>query len=316
VRLLKSNKPVCLCCNDKLPILDAKRLDPTGTLTLRGKFEQNLVGRFNRLKTLITQSVAQNDAFGLKALRIGDSVPQSIVMDAQAIPQRAFSFDRPADKVGRFMAWLNEAQNNGILEVQTGASQVAAAQASWMNTYIDTAYAKGIRDAVGKLRAGGATVAESWISQAFFRPIHADRLGLIYTRAYSDLDGITKTMDQQISRILAQGIGEGRGPAELARQINERVDKIGITRARVLARTEIVSAHAEATLNSYEEAGLEGVEIEAEWTLGQNPCELCVDAANNGPYTIEQARGMLPLHPNCMCAWNPKVIGGTGIELV
>lgn len=313
--LIPKNK--CLCCNDSIPILDAKRLDPTGTLTLRAKLEQNLVARFNRLKTLVNQSIVQNDAFGLKALRIGDAIQQSIVMDAQALYARAFTFERPADKVERFMSWLTEAQNDGILEVQQGASMSSAARASWMNIYIASAYSKGVRDAANKMRKGGASIAESWTQRASFRTIHADRLGLIYTRAYSDLDGITKVMDQQISRILAQGIGEGRGPLEIARQINERVDKIGITRARVLARTEIVSAHAEATLNSYEEAGLEGVEVEAEFTTaGDNAvCPLC-EALSGKVFKISESRGMIPVHPNCRCAFNPVIVGGTGIELV
>lgn len=315
--LLNSDRPVCLCCNDALPILDSKRLDPTGTLTLRGKFEQNLVGRFNRLKTLVNQSIVQNDAFGLKAQRIGDASPQSIILDAQAISPRAFSFDRPAEKVDRFMSWLQLAQNDGILEVQQGARMASAANTSWMNTYIDSAYSKGVRDAAAKMRKGGASIAESWTEQSFFRPIHADRLALIYTRAYSDLDGITKTMDQQISRILAQGIGEGRGPLEIARQINGRIDKIGITRARVLARTEIVSAHAEASLNAYEEAKIEGVEVEAEFTTaGDNAvCPEC-EALAGKVFTIAESRGMIPVHPNCRCSFSPIVVGGTGIELV
>lgn len=310
-------KSRCLCCNDSFTLTDAKRLDPTGTLTLRGKFEQNLVGRFNKLKTLVTQSIAQNDAFGLKSQSIGDSVKQSIVMDAQAISQKAFIFERPAAKVDRFMQWLQAAQNEGILEIQQGASLSNSARSSWMNAYIDTAYLKGVRDAASKMRKGGASIAESWTQGAFFRPIHADRLGLIYTRAYSDLDGITKTMDQQISRILAQGIGEGRGPAEIARQINQRIDKIGITRARVLARTEIVSAHAEASLNAYEEAGLENVEVEAEWTTAQDNavCPIC-EALEGKIFKISEARGKLPAHSNCRCSWSSIIVGGTGIELV
>lgn len=294
-------KSKCLCCNDSFSVVDAKRIDPTGTLTLRAKLESNLVARFNRIKGLINQSLVQSDALGLKAQRIGDSIKPMIVMDAQALPARAFAFDRPAEKVERFMGWLQEAQNDNILEIQQGASMSSAARSSWMNTYIDSAYSKGVRDAANKMRKGGASIAESWTQQSFFRPIHADRLGLIYTRAYSDLDGITKTMDQQISRILAQGIGEGKGPLDIARQINNRVDKIGITRARALARSEIVSAHAEATLNSYEEAGLSGVEVEAEFTTAgdSSVCFEC-EALQGKIFTIAESRGMIPVHVNCL----------------
>jgi len=141
-------------------------------------------------------------------------------------------------------------------------------------------------------------------------------VGLIYTRTFSDLNGITQAMDQQISRILAQGIGEGRGPMDIARELNERVDKIGISRARMLARTEIVSAHAEASINAYEEAGLEGVDVEAEILNGSDPCPECQDLAANGPYTISEARSLIPAHPNCVCSLNPKVVNGSGIDLI
>ena len=63
-----------------------------------------------------------------------------------------------------------------------------------------------------------------------------------------------------MSRTLAQGIAEGRGMRDLSRTLAERVD-VGTTRARVLVRTEVIGAHAEATLNSYTEAGLEGAEV-------------------------------------------------------
>jgi len=103
-------KNSCPCCDSRL-ILDA-RFDPTGTTTTRVKFEQNLVARFNRLKSLINQSINQNDVFALKALRVGDSASApAIMMDAEALPARSFTFDRPAEKVQKFMDWLQMAQN-------------------------------------------------------------------------------------------------------------------------------------------------------------------------------------------------------------
>lgn len=312
---IKGHATGCACCDDSaLPIDDAIKIDPTGTAGIRRKFEADLERRFGRIKSLIRQSLLVNDAFGIKKTPVGDGAQPSFVADAQALPNKSFAFDRPAEKIDRFMQWLKEAQNESIIEIQGGAG---VGKAAWANTYIDSAYIKGVRDAGAKLRKGGATVAESWVEQSFMRPIHADRLALAYTRAFNDLQGITDEMDKQISRILAQGLGEGRGPAEIARQIAERVDKIGITRARVLARTEVTSAHAEASLNSYTEAGLEGVEVEAEFTTaGDNAvCEECA-ALEGKVYTIAESRGVIPVHPNCRCAWNPVVVNGTGIELI
>jgi SPP1 gp7 family putative phage head morphogenesis protein len=264
---------------------------------------------------LINQAIIQNDVFGLKSRQIGDGAAK-VMMDAAAPPERAFEFSRSSDKVTQFMAWLTQQQDNLILGVTHGVDIASSSDSAWTNLYIELAYTSGLSGAASKMRKEGASVASSWVNTAFQRPIHADRVGLAYTRTFSELDGITKTMDQQISRVLAQGIAEGRGPFDIARQINERVDKIGRTRSRMLARTEVINAHADASLNAYQEAGLEGVEVEAEWLTAADPCPKCEEAARGGPYTISVARGLIPLHPNCRCAWAPKVVNGTGIELI
>lgn len=307
-------KGKCSCCHDAIPFLDAAKYDPTGTVSIRRKFEAELTRRFARIRSLIRQSILVNDVFGLKKLSIGDSGKPQIITDAQALQPRQFAFDRPSEKIERFMAWLKEAQNEEIFNVQGGAG---IGRAAWANTYIDSAYTKGIRDSFAKMRKGGASIADTWVEQSLMRPIHADRLALAYTRSYNDLSGITDEMDKQISRILAQGIGEGRGPADIAREIAERVDKIGITRARVLARTEVVSAHAEASLNTYEEAGAEGVEVEVEFTTaGDNAvCPEC-DALSGKMFTIAESRGMIPVHPNAVFEGSTFVSYGECEEIV
>src|SRR5215470_15020018 len=165
------------------------------------------------------------------------------------------------------------------------------------------------------MRAQGATVEPRWVDAAFFRPLHADRAGLIYTRAYGELEGITSTMSAQVSRTLAQGIAEGRGMRELSKTLADQVD-VGIKRARVLTRTEVINAHAEATLNSYTEAGLEGVTVNAEYTTAHDDkvCPKCA-ALEGRVYIIDEARGMIPRHPNCRCAWNPVVVDPQGVVL-
>lgn len=305
----RDHDPGCTCghhLNDA-----ARRVDPTGTTGIRKSFEADLVRRFKRLRRLIVEAVGENDALGLAPknrlqVRLGDQAP----------PRNAFSFARSDQKVQLFMEWLRAEQARGIFEIQPGTSIESAAATAWTNTYIDSAYRKGIRDAGRKLREGGATVAESWTESFFNRPIHADRVGLIYTRTFSDLKGVTDVMDTQISRILAEGIANGQGPMQIAREMANRVDKIGITRARVIARTETIKAHADATLNAYAEAGIEGVEVEAEFTTAGDSgvCEECA-ALEGKTYAIAESRGIIPVHPSCRCSWSPKVVNGTGIEL-
>ena len=289
------------CCNH-LHTNAALRTDPTRTTTLRKQFEAEFYKRFRRLKGRIRDEIDKQDGFGLKTNR------------------GRFDFPRSDQKVAGFMEWLQEAQREELIGVSQGTPVDRAAQQVWASTYIESAYRKGIQQAGARMRAAGATVEDRWIDAAFNRPIHADRLGLAFTRAYNELEGITDAMDQQISRALAQGLADGLNPRDIARNLNNRVDKIGITRARTLARTEVVSAHAEASLNSYEEAGVEGVDVEAEVLLGPEtgpdaPCEDCQEVASDGPYSLDDARGLIPVHPSCRCALAPRIVNGTGIEL-
>lgn len=262
------------------------RIDPTKTLALRSHYERELIRRFRKLQLAI-KSAMREDKFGL-------------------------TVNAPAKKVQDFMAWLREQEEKGILEITPGASISKAANESWQNIYLRSAYQKGLAGAANRMRGQGVKVADSWVDSAFYRPIHADAAGLIYTKAYSDLDGITRTMDTQISRTLAQGMIEGVGVRAIAKALVERVDKIGITRARVLARTEIIGAHAEATLNGYEEADAEGVLIESEFSTAgdEHVCPKC-DALEGTTYTIQEARGIIPVHPNCRCAWLPVISNPT-----
>lgn len=282
--------------------VELTRQDPTGTTGLRKRFESEMVRRFRKLRALIVRSLVENDALGLRA-----------VTDA-AIPRREFQFARTPEKVGLFMAWLREQQAIEVLGIRPGAPMVTAEQA-WTATYIESAYQKGIRDAGAKLRKAGAQVAPSWIEEAFSRPVHADRAGLAFTRTFSELEGVTQAMDQQISRVLAEGLAQGKNPMAIARDITNRVEKIGVTRARMIARTETIAAHADATLNSYEEAGIMGVDVEAEVLITLGACPICVGLSQNGPYTMNEARGLLPAHPNCRCALTPVVTNGSEIQL-
>lgn len=214
------------------------------------------------------------------------------------------------------MEWLNQEQATNGLALQRGTSVIGARNSAWMNIYIDSSYNSAIRQSAARMRSQGAKVSDDFITSAFNRPIHADTAGIIYTRAFTDLEGITKTMDQQISRILARGVIDGIGARELAKKLNDRVSKIGITRSRMLARTEVVAAHAEATLNMYQEAGLQGVTVQAEFTTAgdDSVCPEC-EALQGKIYTIAESRGVIPVHPNCRCAFLPVLDDPKSIDL-
>lgn len=282
------------CCDG----LHNHAIDPTKTLTLRKQFEAEAYRRFRWLKGQVLKQIVELDGFGLKTNR------------------GRFEFERSAEKVAAFMQWLEQMQRAGILGITQGNAIQSSAANAWTSVYIETAYQRGVTQAAQNVKKAGATVEQRWIEAAFNRPIHADRVGLAFIRTFDQLEGITRAVSQQISRTLAEGLAQGKGPLEIARNLNNRIDKIGITRARVLARTEVISAHAEATINAYEEAGIDGLQVRAEFsTAGDSRvCPQCA-ALEGTTYTREEARGVIPVHPNCRCTWLPVIEDATGIEL-
>lgn len=276
----------------------AKTKDPQHTLGLRRRYEADMYKRFRWLKGQILHKIVKQDGFGIRV-------------------NREFSFGLAAEKVAAFMEWLADAEQNGILEVTQGQSITKSSSSSWQNLYVKSAYQKGLQDAVNNLRKSGATVSQSYIEGAFFRPIHAEKIGLAFTRNFTELKGITQAMDQQISRVLAQGLSEGRNPLEIARLINDRVDSIGITRARTLARTEVSRAHTMASVATYREAGIDGVEVSAAYTTAGDSrvSEIC-KSLEGKIFTLDQIETLIPAHPNCRCAALPVIDDGEDINLI
>jgi SPP1 gp7 family putative phage head morphogenesis protein len=204
------------------------------------------------------------------------------------------------------MEWLADQEKKGILETQIRpTARTIAVDQRWTDVYVRSAYQKGIARGRAELRKANYPVASftetpGGLSTVFNQPFHADRVGALYTRTFNELKGITAAMDQQISRVLAQGLVEGMNPRPLAKLLADRVNKIGITRARVLARTEVVRAHHAASVAEYRQAGVEGVSVQVEWlTAGYNVCPIC-EALEGNIYSLDEIEGMIPRHPNCL----------------
>ena len=288
-----------------------QRQDPSRTSGVRRRWEAELRRRFAQIRRLIRDALVEQDVLGLTQL-----TSLSVSAATSLPPPRAFQFMRDPEKVSAFMDWLNNQMYLGLLDVQLGTPVRAAAETAWTSTYVQSAYRQGLINAGSELRRGGATVADRFIDAAFLRPVHADRAGLIFTRTYQSLSGVTDAMSSAISRELAQAMLDGVGAREIARRLSDRVDKIGLTRARVIARTETVAASAEATLNMYTEARIEGVTVMSEFTTAGDDqvCPEC-QALEGQVRTIEEARGVIPVHPNCRCTWLPVVTDGQGVVL-
>lgn len=274
------------------------RLDPTRTTGTRTTYTRDIIRRFRVVSKLIRKTIVDNNAFGL--IR-----GNPVVFEGQ--PGRRFNFPTDKAKHDAFMEWLRETTDSEILEVLEYDSRGRIiSNGEWQNKYIRRAYQQGIESSTSNLAKVG--IADNMPLQAVFNlPVHANTLAALFTRNFALLRGITAQMDQEISRVLLEGFANGLNAHTIAKNINDRVNKIGIVRARRIARTEVIYAHAEATLNRYEQFGVDRVSGLVEFsTANHGVCQKC-QSLEGKIYTVKKARGVIPVHPNCRCTWLPVV---------
>lgn len=286
--------------------LATSRRDPTRTTTLRKRYAQKLRGQFADINTEIRAGIRDRGVLNLD----GDAL-------AEPLPSRFPT--REDQQIETFDRWLARQQENGVLDVISRNG----------NQYVRPAYSRGLEHANTELRKRGIDVPDEELQRVFNRPVHRDTLQRLYTSDYSDLEGITAEVSKQSNRTLTRGFAQGWGPDEIARELTDRVDKIGKTRATTLARTSVIDAHSTATLNRYEELGTDTVTIKSEFTTAGDSrvCPLC-QSIEGTTYTIQEARSETfrysasddessslsgeypvkpPIHPRCRCAWLPVI---------
>lgn len=307
------------------------QVDPTQTTTIRNAFVREMNKRFRRIRGLIRRAIIDQDCFGLQQ----NGAQANVQTNANLPGKRAYAFDRTGDKIEGFMSWLREAVDDEILELKPGLMNRTgqAVDSAWSNMYIESAYQKGILNGRAEmLKAdipGAVPIDESGgIGAVFNQPIHADRVGAMYTRTFNDLRGITDSMDSQISRVLSQGMVDGKNPRTLARMLNKTIygkqgdlaltDTLGRfipaqRRAQTLARTEVIRAHTVAICQEYRNFAVEGVDVQAEFrTAGDGRvCATC-ESLQGTVHTIDEIETMIPVHPNCRC--KPLPIAPKDIE--
>lgn len=270
--------------------------DPTRTTPLQRKYLKAIVKMFNGVAKAARELIVRENAFDLAPRQDLASIPPGL----QIVGNTRFAFDTDPQKVAAFQQWLQDQIDQGLLSVDVEGFVSSAYKKAAIQAYVA---ARPILDAASDFFEG--TQAE-FLFAAFDSSIVKDRIELLATRAFEDLKGITSSMSADLNRIFADGIAHGRGPHEIARTIDRSVDKINRTRAVRLARTEIVHTYAEGSLDSYERLGVEEVGILAEWsTAGDDRvCPQC-QPLEGVVMTVKEARGLIPLHPNCRCAWIP-----------
>jgi len=297
-----------------------RNYDPTRTTSLRNAFARDMRRRFKELMQIIRIAIVERDCFGLIHR----------VTTHQMTPpfESAFAFARSAVKVEEFMQWLQQQVDLGLLTIQQFQQIGSGVETVWTNMYVQDSYKRGVIRARAEMIAAGKNIpsieASGGIDVVMSTPFHMDRVGLLYSRVYSDLKGITNAMESIISRILAQGMIDGDGALLLARKIVAAIDgtnlgTLGITdrlgrfipaevRAEMLARTELIRAFHLATIQEYRNWKVLNIQVQGEWkTAGDDRvCDRCA-SLDGKLFTLDEIEPMIPLHPMCRCIALPYI---------
>jgi SPP1 gp7 family putative phage head morphogenesis protein len=248
--------------------------------------------------------ILEKDALGL-----GDR--PSFIQMAENVFRRQYEFLSNPAKLEAFRAWFQRQVDAGILAPLPGAPPGRP----WTAEYVESAYKRGQMNAfLASKREGllGPSIfgmtPEQFLISSFMAPEAMSKVLLLGTRAWNEMKGLTDAMGQQLNRILAQGIADGIGVERIAKQMTDVISGLARSRALTIARSEIIRAHAEGQLDAYDKLGVAELGVQAEWSTAHDErvCPRC--APNEGKtFTIAEARGLIPLHPNCRCSWIPSV---------
>jgi len=254
--------------------------DPTRTLTIRRRSASQIQRRFKRVK---------------KRLSTFMSTSTNLITNEG----QDFTFVRDASKLTQFAIWFETVLDEEIMRIDNGFEK----KDHWLNVSIGEAYIRGAL----KTRSGVERLTTKLNKVENYNPLlnnaHVERSELIFERAFENLSGVSKTTADQVRRVLAEGILQGKNPAVVAREMADRVEKIGITRAKLISRTEIVESHNTASITEAKILAEEtGQNIQMRWLTALDERVRSSHAPrHNQIYEFDTAQALIG-EPNCRCS--------------
>lgn len=276
------------------------RHDPTRTSTLRNVFVRAVNKRFNSLNAEIKRVLIEKDVFGIE-------------IQTNAINKKAFASLSDGDKIDAFVTWLRlESEAKILQKYKSGYSET-----NWFDSYVDSIYRTGLLRGRAELRKAGYDVPViSSIEQELALKYNKNRLNLLYTTFYNNLQTITDDLASHVSKILADSFIKKDSNKVIAKKISDVITGTKNTkltkllgkyvaiknRAEILVRTETTRIHHLATIQEYRNAEVESVAVLGEFATMKDDkvCSIC--AGFDGTIlTLEEAETLIPIHALCRC---------------
>jgi hypothetical protein len=293
-------------------VVDASSHDPTGTGALRKRFGKDMMRRWRRLMALTREAIAEKDIFGL-----GGVTPESI---AHGDPVAAFSrwFEHAASQIvqggsGGWMApYMAQATEMGATRARSGPG---AANRTQHFLSLASSELKGVISAAGqqavRVMADGRAQRQRPAQIARAVAMRLKAIGAVRSQAIvaymvvkafngAILDGLRAQGRTRVG-IQAEHIHRPK-LTDAARNVpQKRHGKTGkfVAFAKKPSQYKIRKAQeAERRLQALRE-------VDVETADDADVCIVCEEIADNGPYDINTAEGLIPQHPGCRCCFIP-----------
>lgn len=240
-----TDKATCSCC-----VGDAQMVvvDPTNTRALRVKFRTEMGHHWNALRVATTQMLNQQDLLGLKSGGLMQ-VTAPAIMGA-------------GSKIDVFQRWFDLALDKAVLQ----------SDGSFMRKYLNEAYSIGTQ--FGQAQA----------MTSIAHTLAGHREGALQALARVELQGIMEAVSQQAVRVVAQGLLTNKRAMPITRAVLNIIETVGRNRSNAMIELLVVRAHAEASLDIYEAAGIKAVGLIPE---SQAQAKVVTDAKAQSKATIK-----------------------------
>lgn len=280
------------------------RIDPSRLGGIRRQVQAKLNGMYRALVDAIRVLLVERDVMGLQPSPT--TFPRKVLVADPLTPlstNKDWAYATSDQKLGRFRAWLRKK-----LDVTTPGNKL-------VEDWINAAHGKGAGRAYTELRRvmpedDVARLKELQSREAFIKrmKVHkptVEKVNLLASRTFNELEGVNNIMASRMSRMLAEGLATGQSPNTIAARMVAET-KLGAARALAIVRTELVRAHAEGQLDAMSGLGQSSVTAQIEFVSADDSrvCPRCSGLAGR-VFGVEEARGIIPVHPNCRCAWVP-----------
>ncbi len=256
--------------------------DPTKTLVIRQRAAREIDRRFSKLRRFVRDSIF-----------VGKLINN-------VVSPRQYEFIRDQDKVAEFNRWFQIEIDREILGIAEGTIEP---KDHWLNVHVGQGYERGAKKARIIAERGIKSLVGIPDYHPFANPAHLERGELIFARVFNDMKGLTDTMKGQMSRVLSNGIINGENPRVVAKAMVERIDSVGIVRAKLIARTEIVESHNQAHILEGNLIAKEtGVKEQYKWiaSLDSRVRDKHADW-HDKVYSASEVSNMIG-EPNCRCS--------------